>query len=679
MIIKKVILENFFRYYSIQEIDCSVQKDKNVVVLIGENGRGKTTLLNAFNWVFYDEIIKPLTTENLLNSKKRRELKVGEETEASVTIFFEEEDIEYKIKRKLLYKMALNGDVNLISNKSIVSIYKIECNGNQTELNYGISAEKLLIPKDLRGFFFFDGERINRLAKVDGKKEIKNAILNILGISYLNNTKDHLMFIRKSLIDKMKRYKSNNGSSVDLIWKHNKFEKEILEIKNEMQELEDKLEQSNKNMNELNNIISESSIKSVRNLEENNKKLSKQISENSYKLVELEKNIKKHIANNFKYYLLFEYVEEVEKLLELKRKEGQLPSNVKDTFIDDLIDRGICICGACLKKGTKEYEAVLSLRDRAGTKELDDAYYNLKNLIKNIKEQHVGFYKKLNLLIDERNKTKNKIFNDSEELKIVSEKLKHCDSDEIKNASKAREICEEEITNITKNIGVLEEKLNERDKNIKEIEKSIQLVKSTDQEICKLRNKIKVTDKLIDVNSEFRELFIEVVRVELDKRIKEVYSKITNKEYRVPVLTDKFELKVLSKLNEYSNEYEADEEVLSTGEGQITSLSFIGALVSYARDTKEDMILSKLSHEEYPIVMDSPFGNLDESHTRNIASNIGKLAPQVIIVVSQKQWEGHVKDNIEKQVIRKYFMIDGKHIYDSGEYTEIVKGEGNYV
>lgn len=52
MIINKIKLNNFFRFYGEQEINCSIDDKKNVIVLIGENGRGKTTLLSAFNWVF---------------------------------------------------------------------------------------------------------------------------------------------------------------------------------------------------------------------------------------------------------------------------------------------------------------------------------------------------------------------------------------------------------------------------------------------------------------------------------------------------------------------------------------------------------------------------------------------------------------------------------------------------
>ena len=64
---KSIVLKDFFRYYGTQKIDFDVKEEKSVIVLIGENGRGKTTILSAFNWALYDKLLEPLKEENLLN------------------------------------------------------------------------------------------------------------------------------------------------------------------------------------------------------------------------------------------------------------------------------------------------------------------------------------------------------------------------------------------------------------------------------------------------------------------------------------------------------------------------------------------------------------------------------------------------------------------------------------
>ena len=52
MIIKKMKLQNF-RQYIDDEIKFAVDGDKNVTVIMGDNGTGKTTLAQAFQWALY--------------------------------------------------------------------------------------------------------------------------------------------------------------------------------------------------------------------------------------------------------------------------------------------------------------------------------------------------------------------------------------------------------------------------------------------------------------------------------------------------------------------------------------------------------------------------------------------------------------------------------------------------
>ena len=153
---------------------------------------------------------------------------------------------------------------------------------------------------------------------------------------------------------------------------------------------------------------------------------------------------------------------------------------------------------------------------------------------------------------------------------------------------------------------------------------------------------------------------------------KPISAKITRKDYRIPVLTKDFELKIVSNLK---GEQQEQSQVLSTGEGQITSLSFIGSLVEYAREKTKQEFLSDFSGGDYPIVMDSPFGNLDATHTSNVAANIGKLESQVIIVVSDKQWSKEVEDNIKHQVGKMYKMYDVNDMNKDILETTVIKEE----
>ena len=97
----------------------------------------------------------------------------------------------------------------------------------------------------------------------------------------------------------------------------------------------------------------------------------------------------------------------------------------------------------------------------------------------------------------------------------------------------------------------------------------------------------------------------------------------------------------------------------STGQRQITSLVFIASLVALARQRgKIPTILRGLSGAEYPMVMDSPFGQLSTRFRSGVARWIPNLAPQVIILVSHTQFEGPVADELKKskKVGKRYYL-----------------------
>jgi DNA sulfur modification protein DndD len=98
---------------------------------------------------------------------------------------------------------------------------------------------------------------------------------------------------------------------------------------------------------------------------------------------------------------------------------------------------------------------------------------------------------------------------------------------------------------------------------------------------------------------------------------------------------------------------------LSTGQRQVTSLVFIASLVSLARRRAEiPTILKGLSGSEYPMVMDSPFGQLSLQFREGVAKWIPGLAPQVVIFASSTQYEGPVAEVLRKarRVGKRYYL-----------------------
>ncbi len=105
-------LNNFRQYYrgeKEQKIVFSKSKENNITVLHGENGAGKTALLNSFLWVFYGEVNLP-DPERIVNERAIAEAGVGEDIEIRVLLKFEHDKNKYTIWRRLVVRKTSEND-----------------------------------------------------------------------------------------------------------------------------------------------------------------------------------------------------------------------------------------------------------------------------------------------------------------------------------------------------------------------------------------------------------------------------------------------------------------------------------------------------------------------------------------------------------------------------------------
>jgi len=106
----------------------------------------------------------------------------------------------------------------------------------------------------------------------------------------------------------------------------------------------------------------------------------------------------------------------------------------------------------------------------------------------------------------------------------------------------------------------------------------------------------------------------------------------------------------------------------SDGLKAVKSFAFIASLVSMAKDKILDDSNMKLG-QEYPLVMDAPFSNVDEIHINNICKILPKTASQVVMAVMEKDWS-YAATNLTKYVGASYGILkdrdaEGKEIETS--------------
>ncbi|MGN2613457.1 hypothetical protein ACTFQ6_17105 [Aliivibrio fischeri] len=164
-------------------------------------------------------------------------------------------------------------------------------------------------------------------------------------------------------------------------------------------------------------------------------------------------------------------------------------------------------------------------------------------------------------------------------------------------------------------------------------------------------NRITATNNVAKAFNELNDCFTDQVRNNLSERVNITFGKIIRKNVRAYIDED---FKLCIEKQSMHGDIEAKEQ--STGERQVTSLSFISSIISLAKE-KHEQKGKFFKGGLYPLVMDSPFGALDDDYRFKVAECVANLADQVIIFVSNSQWNGNVKEACLDRVGNSYRLI----------------------
>jgi len=237
MFIQKIRLDNFRVYKGENILEFSPNADKNVSIISGNNGFGKTSLLTSLVWCLYGKLMVDVDEryrkeiyqsggykkycQKLMNQVAIEENKqLLEELQLNMTDGDEKKKTDKKTENLLSFSVSIkfsNVFIPVIACKSL-EVIRSYCIANDTEslsilidgqineLTKQVGSEifinDFILRKEIAKFFFFDAEKIVELAEItstEDKRSLGRAYSEVLGIKKYIDLKDDLDNLRTRL------------------------------------------------------------------------------------------------------------------------------------------------------------------------------------------------------------------------------------------------------------------------------------------------------------------------------------------------------------------------------------------------------------------------------------------------------------------------------------------------
>lgn len=656
MLIKSLKMMNFRQFKGITSVDFACDPEHNVTIILGDNTFGKTTLLQAFNWCFYETAMFDNNPDFLLNLEVANDMNNGDEETVYVEICIIHNGVEYIITRSQLYSCA-NGKVYGAKKAQIKVSYKQE--DGQTESVRATEVEKVIdsiLPKDLSSYFFFDTERVRSIST---RKDVADAVKGLLGLSVIDSAIKHIgsKATKATVLGKLYGSMDLDGddkarSALDMM---HSCEAKRDAVKEQIEECDSQIRQYEIRKEQLEGILRDNQTTAI--LQKKKEDIERRITTENISLENTISLFFKEFSKGSLAMFAQPLLGRTNDFLEAVKIDDKGVKDLTAPTILELLKRGRCICGTELCEGNDAYNHLMEELNYVPPESIGNTVRHYREKLCNFSRNADHTFDSLTSRYQEIYRSKSRIEEWEDELANISVKIMG------KENMRKHEVELSDVKGRLRDQNSKKERLIRDDATLKnEIERykkvydSLVAVSGKNKEIMILIQYAEEILEWLTTTYKEKESFI---REALETKVNNIFEQMYHGHRRVSI-DQRYQVTLLTTIDD--KEIAAGE---SEGSNRVKSFAFIAGLVELA---KEKLIANagdegfNLSSEPYPLVMDAPFSNADETHTANISKVLPEVAEQVIMFVMQKDWR-YAEPVMESRVGKQYQLVKHSETY----------------
>lgn len=632
MLLKSLKLKDFRQFKGEQSVVFSTDPDKNVTIIMGENGSGKTTFAQAFTWCLYGAT--DFDDKMLLCKATRQKMMPGDEEKVRVEIELTHNSTDYTVIREQMYKVENSG--TLSAKNAVFNIAYKNKNG-QREFIGKLETElrmKEILPKELSKYFFFDGERIGNMSKEIRKgksQDFAQAVRGLLGLNAFIVALGHLKNGRNSVIRSYNNsYDANADSRIaGYSKKIEELEEEIAKIEARLIEVEAEENAARDKYDDLNERIKENAESEQLAGEKEQLKI-KLGQLKSVKASAIKRAVKVFNQKGAYYFAKKMMHDALSELSSAEKLDTGIP-DIHARTIDYLIKRGTCICGNHIEIG-------------------NDAYNELHKVLQYIPPKSIGtligqFVRECDL----KAKNGESLFEDIEAQYIVVRDFELAFSEHVQKIKNIEEklVGMQNVSQLQQNLMKYEKILKYRRQEFADLNSRKGSLTTQKERQETERKELTLRDegnRKIEVYKAYAEYMYNTLselynqketetREKLEQYVNEIFKSIYNGGLSLSI-DEKYNIQI------NVNDFEGYTKNVETSTAQSISVifAFISGVIKMARENRNSEN-KMLDSEPYPLVMDAPLSAFDKTRIKTVCDALPKVAEQVIIFIKDTDGE----------------------------------------